>query len=161
MLGIVRWNALFPLQLMRTLLPQLRRSPGKVLVMSVGSFAGELPPPRLALYAASKRFVDFLTRGLSMDERYFTPTNVRFMYLIVGQVATNAMKRSVSFMCPDSETFARAVVDRIGCNSRRIAPYVNHAVSQWAAEVLPVGAGEKTVALAMKQLFWKDGKKVE
>lgn len=129
--------------------------------MNVGSYSGDIPPPRLAIYAASKRFMEFLGRGLSMDERYYTPTNVRFMYLIVGQVATNAYKRPVNLVCPDADTFAKAVVDRIGCNRRRISPYVNHALAQWASEMLGEDVGEMVIAFAMKQLFWKDGKKVE
>lgn len=161
MLATVRWNALFPLQLLHSLLPTLRRSPGPVLVMNVGSYSGDLPPPRLAVYAASKRFMEFLGRGLSMDERYYTKTNVSFMYLIVGQVSTNAYRRPVTFVCPDADTFAKAVVDRIGCNRKRISPYVNHALSQWAAEMLGEDMGERVVALAMKQLYFKDGKKVE
>ena len=84
MMGIVHLNALFHLRLIRVLLPQLRRSPGPVLVMNIGSYSGDTPPPRLAIYAASKRFIEFLTRGLAMDERFFTPTNVKFMYLVVG-----------------------------------------------------------------------------
>jgi 17beta-estradiol 17-dehydrogenase / very-long-chain 3-oxoacyl-CoA reductase len=161
LVATVRWNALFSLQLIHALLPQLRASPGPVLVMNVGSYAGDLPPPRLAIYAASKRFMEFLSRGLSMDERYFTPTNVQFMYLSVGQVSTNAMRKARSFVCPDADTFAKAVVDRIGCGRRRIAPYVGHAITQWSVDMIGVDLGEMVVAQAMKQMFFSEGKKVD
>lgn len=129
--------------------------------MNVGSFAGDLPPPRLAIYGASKRFVEYLARGLSMDERYFTATNVQFMYISVGQVSTNALKRPTSFLCPDADTFAKAVVGKIGCNKRRITPYVGHAMSQWVVDMLGVSLGETIVAQSMKQMFFSEGRKVE
>ncbi|KAF8591930.1 NAD(P)-binding protein [Ramaria rubella] len=158
-LSIVRWNALFSLLLMRTILPQLRRSSGRTLVMNVGSFAGDISPPRLSVYAASKRFSEFLGRGLSVDERYFTRTGVEFMYLVVGQVATNAMRQPNSLVCPSTDTFARAVVNRIGCGRRRIAPYYFHAISHWFVEAASIDLGEWVVAQAMKALFTKDGVK--
>jgi len=129
--------------------------------MNIGSYSGDTPPPRLAIYAASKRFIEFLTRGLAMDERFYTPTNVKLMYLVVGQVTSSTYLEPESFLCPSSDTFAKSVVDRIGCNSRQISPHVNHAISQWAAEALGVGVFEVAVAYTMRQIFRNDGKKVE
>jgi 17beta-estradiol 17-dehydrogenase / very-long-chain 3-oxoacyl-CoA reductase len=132
--------------------------------MNVGSQAGDHPLPRLAVYAASKRFMDILSRGLSMDERYYTPTNVGFMYLSVGQVATK-LGIPPSFWGPDADTFAKAVVDRVGCGRVRIAPYVGHAITEWSSDILPGRLEEIVLARFMKQfmkqMFLGQGKKVE
>ncbi|KAH9902486.1 NAD-P-binding protein [Cubamyces lactineus] len=141
---LVHWNALFPLLLTRVLLPQLRRSAkhGPVLVQFVGSLAGDISPPRLSIYAASKRFLEALTRGLDNDEHYFDgPTGVRFTYLAVGPVNSASMPQKPSLNTPTSEQFAKAIIARTGCGLRRVAPYAMHAISQVVVEAL----GQRTV----------------
>lgn len=140
----MRWNALFPLLLTRVLLPQLRRSAkhGPVLVQFVGSLASDISPPRLSIYAASKRFLEALVRGLDNDEQNFEqPTGVRFTYLAVGPVNSASMPQKPSLNTPTSEQFARAIIRRTGCGRRRVAPYWMHAVSTFAVG----GLGERTV----------------
>ncbi len=141
----MRWNALFPLLLTRVLLPQLRRSAthGPVLVQFVGSLASDISPPRLPIYAASKRFLEALVRGLDNDEQNFEqPTGVRFTYLAVGPVHTASMPpQRPGLNTPTSEQFARAIVQRTGCGRRRVAPYAMHAVSTFVVG----GLGDRTV----------------
>ncbi|KAI9056800.1 NAD-P-binding protein [Trametes sanguinea] len=142
--NLVHWNALFPLLLTRVLLPQLRRSAkhGPVIVQFVGSLAGDISPPRLSIYAASKRFLEALTRGLDNDELFFDgPTGVRFTYLAVGPVNSASMPQKPSLNTPTSERFAKAIIARTGCGRRRIAPYPMHAISQVVVEAL----GQRTV----------------
>ncbi|KAI0759586.1 NAD(P)-binding protein [Trametes elegans] len=128
----VHWNALFPLLLSRVLLPQLRRSASHspVLVQFVGSQASDFCPPRLPVYAASKRFLEAAARGLDTDERYLdAPTGVRFAYLAVGGVCTSMVPQATGLITPTSAGFARAVVATAGCGYRRYTPHVMHAVS--------------------------------
>jgi len=147
LLSTIRMNALFPLLLTRALLPQLRLSAkrGPVLVQFVGSQTADISPPRFTLYASSKKFLEALSRGLDMDERVWdAPTGVRFEYVAVGEVRSNAHKAKVWWGCPTSETYAAEAVKRIGAvNSgwRRYAPYFTHAVLQWVVEAM----GEKAV----------------
>ncbi|KAL7279411.1 NAD-P-binding protein [Trametes coccinea BRFM310] len=142
--NLVHWNALFPLLLTRVLLPQLRRSAkhGPVIVQFVGSLAGDISPPRLPIYAASKRFLEALTRGLDNDELFFDgPTGVRFTYLAVGPVNSASMHQKPSLNTPTSERFAKAIIARTGCGRRRVAPYAMHAISKVVVEAL----GQRTV----------------
>ncbi|GJJ09617.1 hypothetical protein Clacol_003840 [Clathrus columnatus] len=139
---LINWNVQFPLHLIHGLLPQFRKRRGPCLVVNIGSFSAEVPPPRLALYASSKRFMRTLTWSLSVDERYFTPTNVRFIHMTVGQVQSNSLRMTPTLLRPSSETFGKAIVDRMNCGRLEVAPYVFHAISQWF--VLSIGdtAGE-------------------
>ncbi|KIJ54928.1 hypothetical protein M422DRAFT_153177 [Sphaerobolus stellatus SS14] len=155
---VAHWNALFPLHIIQTLLPQLRRVNGLALVLNVGSYAGETPPPRLAIYAASKRFVNTLGWALSIDERYYTPTNVEFMYLVVGEVSTNSVQKEATLFCPNADTFARWVIARIGCGRRQITPYIFHAVAQWLIESCGKDMAVKIIAEVMRQLYYSDKK---
>ncbi|KAI0364318.1 NAD-P-binding protein [Pilatotrama ljubarskyi] len=142
--SLVHWNALFPLLLTRVLLPQLRRSAthGPVNVQFVGSLAGDVSPARLPIYAASKKFLEGLVRGLDNDEQFFDkPTGVTFTYLAVGPVNSASMPQKPSLNTPTSETFGKAIVARTGCGRRRVAPYFMHAVSQVVVEAL----GQRTV----------------
>ena len=134
--SIIHKNALFALLLNRVLLPQLRRSAksGPVLVQFMGSLAGEVAPPRLPLYAASKGFLESLAHGLDNDEMFFDgPTGVRYTYLVAGPVHSdnNDSPMGENFRTPSCEKFAKAVIARTGCGKRRIAPWPVHAFLLW------------------------------
>lgn len=94
-----------------------------------------------------------LTWSLSVDERYFTPTNIKFIYLVVGQVQTNALRTSVNPIRPDADTFGKAIVDRMACGRLEVAPYAPHAISQFFGLALGDTLGEWIVAQTMKELF--------
>ncbi|PIL32195.1 hypothetical protein GSI_05440 [Ganoderma sinense ZZ0214-1] len=139
--SVVNKNAFFSLFLTRALLPQLRRAAhsGPVQVLFVGSLAGDIAPPRVPLYAASKGFLQALTRGLDNDEEFFArPTGVHFTYLVVGAVHSDNhdVPMSPSLTVPTSARFARAVVEAVGCGRRRIAPYYVHAVQSYFVELV-------------------------
>ncbi|RPD54338.1 NAD-P-binding protein [Lentinus tigrinus ALCF2SS1-7] len=161
---MVNLNALFPLFLNRALLPYLRRNAksGPVLVNFVGSIAGDIAPPRLAVYAASKGFLESLTRGLDNDELFFDdPTGVRYTYLAVGAVNSenHEAPMAVSLSTPTSETFARGIINRAGCGRRRVAPYWVHAVMQYfLQDVLGDGMIDEAGAAEMKSLIARSKK---
>jgi len=160
--GIVHRNAMFPLLLTRALLPKLRKTAklGPVLVQFVGSQSGEISPPRFSTYAGSKAFLKALTRGLINDERFWDgPTGVTFEYLMVGQVVSNSVHAEASFGSPSSDTFAKALVARIGCGWRMYAPYMPHAVMQWAIELLGESTVDKYTAQAIGELMDAEVKK--
>ncbi|PCH40817.1 NAD(P)-binding protein [Wolfiporia cocos MD-104 SS10] len=161
-LGIAQRNAIFPLLLTRALLPKLRLSArnGPVLVAFVGSQAGDISPPRFSVYAASKSFLIALTRGLDNDERVWgAPTGIRFEYLAVGQVQSNSLRVQASLSSPTSERFAKAVVAHLGCGWRRYAPWMPHAVMQWAMEFLGEKAVDMFTAQAIGQMLEEREKK--
>ncbi|EMD33494.1 hypothetical protein CERSUDRAFT_87337 [Gelatoporia subvermispora B] len=154
LLQVFHLNASFPLFFTRVLLPQLRASAkhGPVLVQFVGSLAGEIGPPRLPLYAASKAFLKGLTRALDNDERAGVPSGVRFAYMYVGEVVTNSMKTDVTLGSPSAETFAKGYVDLIGCGWRRYHPYMIHAVMDWFMQGLGEGVVDGFVTKRMAEI---------
>ena len=158
---LINKNALFPLFLNRALLPSLRRNAksGPVLVSFVGSIAGDIAPPRLAVYAASKGFLESLTRGLDNDELYLNPdgpTGVRYCYLAVAAVHTSNLRAAfpTGFTTPTCERFAKCILDRAGCGRRRVAPYWVHGMMQYFMnDVLSDGVVDKASADQMRGLI--------
>ncbi|KAI1795279.1 NAD(P)-binding protein [Ganoderma leucocontextum] len=157
LLGVVHSNALFALFLTRALLPQLRRAAqsGPVQVLFVGSFAGDVGPPRLPMCAASKGFLRALARGLDNDELFFgVPTGVRFAYLAVGAVHSDNHPAPMppSLAVPTSARFAWWLVESIGCGRRRFAPYLVHAM-QWLMQMSGDRAVDQGMAQRMQELM--------
>jgi len=137
----------------------MRRAKGPVLVIGIGSQAGEVPPPRLPLYVSSKRFVEYLFWGLQVDEWYYTKTNVELMYMVVGEVTSNSVRKDTTLLRPDSDTFARSMVNTMGCGQRRITPYIWHAISMWFVQAFGENVSVPIVAEAMRNLWPEAGKK--
>ena len=151
-------NSFFSLFLTRALLPQLRRTArsGPVQVLFVGSIAGDISPPRLPIYAASKGFLQSLTRGLDNDELFFDgPTGVRFSYLAVGAVHSDNHDAPIptSVSVPTSARFARALVDTIGCGRRRVAPFWVHAAQSWSVGLIGERVADSISAQEMQVLI--------
>ncbi|KAI0937288.1 hypothetical protein AcV5_005231 [Taiwanofungus camphoratus] len=160
-LRVVCWNVTFPLLLTRTLLPTLRSSAktGPVMVQFVGSRAGDVSPPRLAVYSGSKAFLHALSRGLDTDERVWgTPSGVRFAYLVLGLVSTNSMRTKATLMCPSSKSFAKALVEKIGYGRRRYTPWMPHAVMEWVMGMVGERAVNALLARIMEPILSTQGK---
>ena len=153
---IVVWNDVFPLQLTRVLLPQLRAAArtGPVLVEFVGSLSGHVGPATMAVYGASKAFLHVLAHGLDNEERRWgAPSGVRFAYLDVGPVNSATNRIAPSLMTPSSPAFAKTVVDKLGCGRRYYAPYFMHELVAVLANTLPESWFERWSTRLMKQVY--------
>ncbi|CCL99334.1 uncharacterized protein FIBRA_01352 [Fibroporia radiculosa] len=138
LINVIYRNAVFPLLLTRALLNQLRGSAkhGPIMVQFIGSRAADMSAPFFALYSAAKRSLQALAMGLDADERvYDGPSHVRFVYLDVGVVQSNTMRVPNSLFSPSAKRFARALVNKVGYEGRRYAPWMPHAAMQWVAEI--------------------------
>jgi len=148
----LRINMLFAFNLTRALLPILRKSaPAQVLF--IGSQSAEIRIPRLSTYAPCKYFLKQLTRCLESDERWWTPTNVSFVYVTVGTVVTNAMRTTPHIFNPSSERFAKALVARIGCAPDEFTAWAPHAMQMWFMKRLGDAVIEKYTAPAMEEII--------
>lgn len=147
----INMNLLFSTGLIHALLPVLRNRRGKSLIVNVGSIAGTFGHPRLALYCACKSFSRMFANALDIDERQFTSTNVQYMYLNVGEVSTRSLRKPVTFVRPDPDTFGKAVVDRLGCGRREVTPYVLHAMHCWFLSAVGEYFAEQMVTAKMRK----------
>lgn len=164
MLSILRWNVVFPMLLTRPLLPILRKSAksGPVLVNFIGSQAAVACPPRLSIYAGCKAFLEKLSRSLDIDEQVWGgSTGVHFQYHSVGPVISHSYcGPNVPLASPSSETFAKSVVARMGCQRRTVTPYIIHAAMQWGMDLIGEWAIDRFSAHTLDAVLKEQAKRV-
>ena len=149
-------NVTFPLYLTRPLLPILRRTAkhGPVLVAFIGSQAAVACPPRLAVYAGSKAFLEKLSRGLDIDERVWDESSgVRFQHFVVGPVLSNSYRGAPGVTAPTAKTFAKAAVGVMGCGQKVVIPWIFHAIMQWSMGLIGEEVIDRSTSEAMQAMF--------
>ena len=117
----VSLNALFPLHLLRHLLPTLIRNK-PALIICIGSLADN-GLPYLVPYAPSKSFMMSFAGCLARDMR-IEGHDVEVIGMRTGRVTDVSFeKREPSWIFPNSGTFAKAVLGRVGCGEIECIPY--------------------------------------
>ena len=122
-------NTTFPSQLTRNLLPLLGK---KSLILNVSSYTALFPPPYLAVYAATKAYNNAFSIALQREL-----DDVEVISLLTGSVNTGSNRKEVSFMRPDARTYAKAVLNIVGCGRKSIMPYWPHAIQTFVMSILP------------------------
>ncbi|KAI8901875.1 hypothetical protein BC833DRAFT_59611 [Globomyces pollinis-pini] len=115
------------MKITRIVLPQMvERKKG--LVLNIGSMAGKVPSPLLAVYGASKSFVSAWSQGLS---REVNKANVHVEHINTYFVQTAMSKiRKSSLMVPTPRAFAKSVLSNCG-SKYDTTPYFTHALIDW------------------------------
>ncbi|KAF9512642.1 hypothetical protein BS47DRAFT_1049519 [Hydnum rufescens UP504] len=149
----VRLNALFPLSLMRALLPQFRASRLPILVVAIGSVASTYPPPFLAAYAASKAFLAQSMHGMSVDERFLDPSaDMTFHYMHISELS---LTKDTSFRSPSPQAMARYIIAVIGCGHREVVPYIGHVPDASSLSFLGEKRADAIIERVMEKHFFK------
>ena len=136
-------NAAFPSQLTHDLIPFFKRS---ALILNVSSYAGLLPPPYLAVYAGTKAYNNAFSISLARELE-----NIEVISLLTGSVNTGSNRKPVSLMRPSAETYAKSVLNRIGCGRQSIMPYWQHAIQTFLISILPQKFIDKATKKALKK----------
>ncbi|MBE9464017.1 SDR family NAD(P)-dependent oxidoreductase [Dyadobacter subterraneus] len=142
--AIVNVNILFATQLTNRLLPFLS---GDSLILNISSYAGILPPPFLAVYAATKAYNNAFSKSLSIELE-----NIETISILTGSVHTGSNKKPVSFLRPSSQHFAKKVLSVVGCGKKSVMPYWPHAAQTYLLSLLP----ERMMDNAMKNSMQKE-----
>ncbi|OXU17842.1 hypothetical protein TSAR_015271 [Trichomalopsis sarcophagae] len=88
----------------------------KGIVINIGSAAGAMPSPYLAVYSASKMFVDKLSADLAAEA---APRGVTVQCVLPGPVATKMSKiKRATWMAPTPERFVEATLKTVGIEQR-------------------------------------------
>ncbi|KAK3185944.1 hypothetical protein K4F52_005399 [Lecanicillium sp. MT-2017a] len=135
--GNVSLNALFPMHLMRELLPTLGRN-GPALVMNISSITDQ-GFPLLTSYGSSKRFMMTVTRSVRLELQLDGQAdNVELLGIRIGRVTgVSGYKEKPSFFTPDTVTMARAALSRAGHGHGVVDGYWCHALQQFLLRLLP------------------------
>ncbi|CAL8128691.1 unnamed protein product [Orchesella dallaii] len=132
----------------------------KGVVVNISSITSKMDAPFLALYSASKAFVDKFTQDLTLE---YKDRGIIFQDLIPGYVVSNMSKvKAPHFFVPTAEAFVEKALNAVGLESRTTG-WVSH---QLLYACVHIGhffrremAGEIST-MGMKQL-WLYGKKVQ
>lgn len=124
---VLQVNALAPVELVAGLRERFpKRTPG--CIVNIGSLAGELHPPGMSLYAASKAALHTFSRSLSLE---LAGTNMRCLLVILGAMRgthfTSSIRHPASGqpawyrrLDADPQAAARAIIQAICAGHRRL-----------------------------------------
>ncbi|KAL4066299.1 hypothetical protein V8B97DRAFT_2025464 [Scleroderma yunnanense] len=130
---IITVNINAMLRVTRAILPGMVQSK-RGLILNIGSFAGLIPTPLLAIYSGSKAFVSTFTSALAEEVKKH---NIIVQYLNTYYVVTKMSNiRKSSFMVPMPDAYVHAALSKIGlaCGAamtdspNTLTPYWSHAL---------------------------------
>ncbi|KAL4062644.1 hypothetical protein J3A83DRAFT_4478615 [Scleroderma citrinum] len=130
---IITVNINAMLRVTRAILPGMVQSK-RGLILNIGSFAGLIPTPLLAIYSGSKAFVSTFTSALAEEVKKH---NIIVQYLNTYYVVTKMSNiRKSSFMVPMPDVYVHAALSKIGlaCGAamtdspNTLTPYWSHAL---------------------------------
>ncbi|KAJ3485941.1 hypothetical protein NLG97_g6718 [Lecanicillium saksenae] len=156
--GNVALNALFPLHLTRTLLPTLRRN-SPSLVVNVSSLADN-GLPLLVSYCASKRFLLTMTEAVVREMKLLGKGgDVELLGVRVGKTTNTAyFTEKPSFFTPDSQTMARAALEKAGYGHGIVVGYWAHALQHLLIKSMPLWVKDRAFIAAIQSEAANDRK---
>ncbi|OAA61364.1 short chain dehydrogenase/reductase [Cordyceps fumosorosea ARSEF 2679] len=156
--GNVSLNALFPLHLTRALLPTLRRN-SPSLVLNVSSLADN-GLPLLVSYCASKRFLLTMTEAVVREMKLLgRGGDVELLGIRVGKTTNTAyFTEKPSFFTPDSQTMARAALEKAGYGHGVVVGYWAHALQHILIKAMPLWVKDRAFIAAVQMEAANDRK---
>ncbi len=117
----------------RLLLPAMERR-GRGAVINIGSMSSAVSSPMLAVYAASKAYVDKLSVGLDQE---YGRKGVIVQSVLPGYVVSKLSGlRKASFIAPTPDAFVSSALARLGVQSRTMG-YWTHDLMVAVLNALP------------------------
>ncbi|KAK8146673.1 hypothetical protein G3M48_002726 [Beauveria asiatica] len=148
--GNVSLNALFPLHLTRALLPTLRQN-SPSLVVNVSSLADN-GLPLLVSYCASKRFLLTMTEAVVREMKLLgRGGDVELLGVRVGKTTNTAyFTEKPSLFTPDSQTMARAALEKAGYGHGVVVGYWAHALQHLLIKSMPLWVKDRAFIAAIE-----------
>lgn len=88
----------------------------KGLIINISSFSATYPTPLLAVYGATKTYIDFLSRSLSME---YENKGITIQSVLPSFVSTNMSRiRRATIMVPKPKDYVEAAMRTVGIESR-------------------------------------------
>lgn len=113
--NIVNCNLFSVMRLVELVLPKMERRRRGVII-NLSSYSASYPMPLLSMYASSKIFVDFLSRGLQFE---YGSKGITVQSVLPAYVTTKMSKiRRSSLMVPTPKTFVKHALRTVGVESR-------------------------------------------
>jgi len=104
----------------------------KGIIVNISSFSAYLPTPCLAVYGATKSYMDYLSRALSIECR---SKGIIIQSVLPQFVATNMSQMKPGFGCPDARTYVDSSFKTIGYEVRTTG-YWNHRIKAVGVKII-------------------------
>ncbi|XP_064462912.1 inactive hydroxysteroid dehydrogenase-like protein 1 [Ornithodoros turicata] len=146
----VNINMMAVMMMTYLILPQMvQRKKG--IVVNVSSISAFYPLPLMAVYSASKVFVDWFSMALDYE---YKDKGIIVQSLIPSYISTKLVRFSnflstPSIVVPDAETFVRSSLHTIGV-SKRTTGFWSHGLQYWMYEHVPQWAWNLTSWMMFK-----------
>ncbi|XP_039365673.1 very-long-chain 3-oxoacyl-CoA reductase-like isoform X1 [Mauremys reevesii] len=149
---IVNCNTLSVAKMTRMVLPQmLTRKKG--IIINLSSEVGRHPQPLVTVYSATKRFVDFFSRGLEAEYRSQGILVQSVLPFFVSTNMTNNIKPNR--FVKTAENFAREALNTVGISSRT-SGCLSHSVQSFIYDLLcPEWLCLSSLGVKYTQAVWR------
>jgi len=104
-------------------------------IVNIGSISGSMPMSLLTVYSATKRYVDYFSKGLATE---YGRDGIFVQALHPAFVSSAMSKMRSSMMVPKPETFAKSAVSTIG-KETETSGFVWHDIQAAGLAMLPAG----------------------
>jgi len=112
---LIHVNILSVTRMFQIVLPIMEAN-RKGLIINISSFSATYPTPLLAVYGATKTYVDFLSRSLTQE---YSGKNITIQSVLPQFVSTNMSKmRRATLMVPKPKDYVEAAMKTVGFESR-------------------------------------------
>lgn len=113
--SIVNCNIISMTRMIEMVLPKMEAQRRGVII-NMSSYSASYPMPLLSVYAASKVYVDFLSRALHME---YKSKGITIQSVLPAYVSTNMSKiRRTSLMVPSPDVYVDHALRTVGLESR-------------------------------------------
>jgi len=145
--SIINVNVKSPNEMSTLVLKGMLESPHKGGIINLGSFSGMIPTPMLAVYSATKAYLNFFSQCLHTE---YQSQGVDVLCVSPAFVVSNMSKISrPSMMVASPETIAKGSVNVLG-QERHWSPFFMHAVQERLLKTLPASIALPQVLKANK-----------
>ena len=150
--NIININCFGTLKITQLVLPgMLQRKRG--LILTMGSFGGQLPTPYLATYSGSKAFLQQWSTALASE----VASSGVFVHFVHSYLVTSAMSkvRRPTALIPPPKPFVKATLNKIGNTGGSInyaysgSPFWSHGLAMWF--ILTTVGAYSEIALAVNR----------
>lgn len=136
------------------------------IIINLSSLSAIAPMPLLAVYSASKAYVDYFSRALSVE---YSSKGIIIQSLMPAFVATAMSKMRPSFMIPTPKAYVQSALKTVG-HETTTAGYLPHNVQSTVMRALDffvpcedfaASLGFKNLSAIRKKAYKKANKKLE
>ncbi|XP_006814913.1 very-long-chain 3-oxoacyl-CoA reductase-B-like [Saccoglossus kowalevskii] len=131
--NILNVNILSCMMMTKIVLPNMLER-GKGAIINIASASGMQPAPLINIYAATKVFMDFFSRGLQVE---YGSKGIIIQSVLPFFVTTKLSKfRKTSLFVPNPTQYVRSALATVGLEQRTNG-CMSHSIKGWAVERAP------------------------